>query len=299
MKTKSQALRVAYALSLAFLITSCQKEGVTSSSTGTSTAATIAVAATESGVTAAADSVYILQNCGRGGHRDSIAQADLLSSITTYIDANYAGSTFHKAFAIKNSSGTISGYVVIIFYNDKPVGLQFDANGTFVKVLEQRERGDLDGPGHHRGGRFENRDGMQRDTIAISALPAAITNYFATNYPADTLVKAFKGKDNSIVVISKNNGPYATVFDANNNFVKREQLPTKNGSCQSVEQSALPSAALNYLNQTYPNYVFDKAFSISNNGAIAAFVVVIDANNTRYAVLFDASGNFVKAKTIF
>jgi hypothetical protein len=165
--------------------------------------------------------------------------------------------------------------------------------------LEQRERGDLNGTGHHRGGRFEHRDGLHRDTIAIAALPSAIINYFATNYSTDTLVKAFKGKDSSIVIISKNGGVYATIFDANNNFVKREQLPVKSGSCISVEQSALPSAALNYLTQTYPNYVFDKAFSITNNGSIVGYVVVIDANNTKYAVLFDPSGNFVKAKTIF
>jgi hypothetical protein len=31
---------------------------------------------------------------------------------------------------------------------------------------------------------------------------------------------------------------------------------------------------------------------------VKGFVVVIDANNTKYAVEFDAAGNFVKAKTI-
>jgi hypothetical protein len=298
MKTKSKAAWLAYALSLTFVISSCQKEGVTGNS-DSSTSSTIAVAATASGVTAAADSIYLLQDCGRGGKRDSIAQSDLPSSVTTYIDANYAGSSLHKAFAIKNSSGTLTGYVVVIYYNDKPVGLQFDASGTFVKVLEQRERGDLDGPGHHRGGRFEDRDGLQRDTIAISSLPVAISSYLLTNYPLDTLVKAFKGKDGDIVVISKNGGLYATVFDSNNVFIKRTELPTRSGSCQSIDQSALPSTVTSYLSQTYPNYVFNKAFSISNNGSIVGYVVVIDANNTKYAVLFDASGNFVKAKTIF
>ena len=298
MKTKSQVLWVTYALTLAFFITSCQKEGVTNNK-DSSASATIAVAATASGVTAAADSIYILQDCGRGGSRDSIAQSSLPSTVGTYVDANYAGATFDKAFTTKNSSGTLTGYVVIIYYNDKPVGLLFDVSGTFVKVLEQRERDDLNGPGHHRGGRFEHRDGLHRDTIAIAALPSAIINYFAANYATDTLVRAFKGKDNSIVVISKNGGLYATVFNGNNIFVKREQLPTRSGSCQSIEQSALPSAATNYLAQTYPNFVFDKAFSISNNGIIVGYAVVIDANNTKYAILFDASGNFLKAKTIF
>jgi hypothetical protein len=44
--------------------------------------------------------------------------------------------------------------------------------------------------------------------------------------------------------------------------------------------------------------VFNKAFSITNDGVIKGFVVVIDANNTKYAVEFDVSGTFVSAKTI-
>lgn len=298
MKTKSKALWPAYALVSAIAISSCQKETITNAN-DSSTSATIAVAATAYGVTAAADSVYLLQDCGRGGSRDPIAQADLPAAITSYIDANYTGATFHKAFAIKNSSDIVTAYVAVIFYNDKPVGLQFDAPGNFIKVLEQRERGDLYGRGHHRGGRFEHRDGKQRDTIALSSLPVAITSYLVANYPLDTLVKAFKGKDSSIIVISKNNGLYATVFDGNNTFVKREQLSTNAGSCQSVEQSALSPSITSYLSQIYPNYVFNKAFSISNNNSLAGYLVVIDANNTRYAVLFNASGNFVNAKTIF
>lgn len=80
----------------------------------------------------------------------------------------------------------------VIYYNNKPVGLLFDSAGAFVRVLEQRERGDLNGSGHHNGGRFEHRDGKGRDTVALNALPPAVTAYFASNYFNDTLVKAFR-----------------------------------------------------------------------------------------------------------
>lgn len=86
------------------------------------------------------DSVYLAHSCGNGESRDSIAQADLPAAITTYLDANYAGYTYHKAFAVKDSTDAITGYVVVIYYNDKAVGVQFDSAGAFVRVLDQRRK---------------------------------------------------------------------------------------------------------------------------------------------------------------
>lgn len=305
MKMNIRTVRAAFALGLAsFAFASCQKNDLSSgTSTDTTTSSsTIAVAA--SGTTGSAnareaDSVYIVQPCAHGESRDSISQSELPAAVNSYIADNYSGATFSKAFALKNSSSVVTGYVVVIYYNDKPVGLQFDSTGTFVKVLEQREKGDFNGPGHHHGGVFENRDGQHHDTIALSSLPSAVTAYFATNYASDTLVKAVRNRDSSIVVLSKNNGVYATVFTADGTFVKRDELPAKShGSIASIELAALLSVAAGYLSQTYPNYVFENAFSVSENVTVKGYVVVIDANNTKYAVAFDVSGNYVKAKTI-
>jgi hypothetical protein len=300
MKTQISLVKTFYALSAMIIVVSCNKNDLSSSGVSlVSPSNTIAVAASSTTSTAGnIDSVYLVQPCQRHEHRDSITQSALPSSIDTYISSNYSGYSFGKAFVLKNNSSTITGYVVVVYYNNNPVGLQFDSNGNFVKVLEQREKGDLDGPGWHHGGRFEHRDGMHKDTIALSALPSAIISYFASNYSSDTLVKAFQGRDSSIVVLSKNNGLYATVFTSAGGFVKREQLPTEHGAIQSIDLAALPSIAANYLSLTYPNYVFEKAFSFSMNGTIRGYVVVIDANNTRYAAEFDATGNFVRAKTI-
>lgn len=306
MKSKTPLQRAFYALlSASLLFTACKKSDVSGSTedTASSTSNTIAVAASLASSTAAAsssaqDSVYLVQPCGRGGRRDSISQSALPSGVGAYLSANYSGYTFSKAFAIKNSSGAVTGYVVVIYYNNNPVGLQFDSTGAFVKVLEQREKGDLDGNGFHRGGRFENRDGQGHDTVALSALPSAVTSYFASHYGSDTLVKAFRNRDSSIVVLSKNNGAFATVFTAGGSFVTRVQLHDRAGSCQPVDLSALPSVAANYLSTTYPNYVFEKAFVLSQSGTVKGYVVFLDANNTKYAVEFDASGTFVRAKTV-
>ncbi len=282
--------------SIAFV--SCNKD-ISGSSAGTSASSTIAVAANVSGsVAAAGDSVYIVQPCAPGSKRDSIAESALPSAVSSYLSSNYSGYTFSKAFSIVSRAGNTTGYVVVIYYNNNPVGIEFNSAGEFVRVLEQREKGDLEGKGWHHGGRFENRGGYDGDTVALANLPANVLTYFSSNYASDTLIKAFVSRDTNYLILSRNNGLFATVFDASGNLVKRVQLPSREGGCSTVEQSALPAVTLAYLDETYPNYVFEKAFAIRVGGIVQAYVVVIDANNTKYALEFDASGNFLKAKTI-
>ena len=308
MKKQFQIRVMSYALCFAaFSLVACEKSDTSLSSTDIATgdisdpsslASTIAVVSTATA--ANADSVYLLQPCKRGSSRDSVAQADLPAAIGSYLNTNYAGNTFHKAYAIKNSSGTITGYAVVVYFNDKPVGLEFDASGAFLKVLEQRERGDLHGSGHHRGGRFQHRDGKGRDSVALTALPASVLSYFATNYGGDTLVKAYKTIDSGYVVLSKNTNVFVTTFNVEGSFVKRDTLDVpRHGKAQEIEASSLPAAVTSYLSTTYPGYVYKKAFAVQDGGTIGGYVVFIDANNTSYAVSFDAAGTFKKVKSIY
>jgi hypothetical protein len=300
MKYPFKPIAVNVAIAAVMMMSSCQKEVVSSNDNAAIQAAVaqtqaIAVAAS---ATTSGDSVYVINTCGPRAKRDSIAYSSLPAIVTSYISSNYSGSTFQKAFSVKDQAGTLQGYVVIINFNGNPVGLKFDAGGAFVQVLEQREGHDLLGGGWHKGGHFDNRDGRQRDTIAISTLPASITSYFAANYAGDTLVRASRTRDSGYVVISKNNGLFATVFNASGAFVSRVDLPAPHGKANSIDQSALPANVLSYLTTTYPNYVFNKAFSITVNGTVLGYCVVIEANSTKYAVQFDAAGNFVKAKPV-
>lgn len=288
-------------------IYSCNKETSATGSTGnsenpvtTSNSSTIAVASDSTG----SDSVYILQQCDRGFFRDSIASSSLPDSVLNFLSGNYPGYVFQNAYVIKDSAGTTGGFVVIIRFNGKPVGLLFDASGKLERVLEQRERGDLENGGWHKGGRFDFRDGKHRDTIAIASLPSSISSYMATNYPSDTLVKAYLYRDSSILVISRNDGVFATVFNSSGTFVKRVSL-TPAGFLvslpliQVVAQDSLPATASNYLASMYPNFVFESALSITLNGVLKGYNVVIDANDTKYAVWFDANGNFLAVQTIW
>ncbi|HYM93365.1 MAG TPA: PepSY-like domain-containing protein [Chitinophagaceae bacterium] len=302
MITRLKSVKAFYFLALAVTgFTACKKENstTTGNSASVSSSPVIAVGIGGSGTTSG-DSIYILQPCERGSHRDSIAAADLPAGITSYLTSNYSAYTFNKAFTVKNSAGIITAYVVIINYNDKPVALLFDSSSNFIKVLEQRDKSDLDGPGWHEGGRFCDRDGLQKDTVALNALLSDIINYMNANYPQDTLLNAFKSRnDSSYVIISKDNGLFATVFDAIGNFVKRVTLPTQSGICIRIVQSTLPPNVLSYLTTTYPNYIFNKAFAVHLNSVLQGYIIIINANNTKYAVRFDASGNFVSVKTLW
>ena len=284
-------------------LASCSKKDLTTSSSSTTT--TTATSSTSSYIAVEVDSttgdtVYVLQPCTNGYFRDSIAVSALPAAITSYLDTAYSGFSYLKEFEIKDSAGTVGGYVVIISYNGQPVALLFNASGVLVRVLEQREAGDRNGKGWHEGGRFGHRDGLQKDTIALSALPTAISTYFTDNYPQDTLLKVFKNYDSSYLVISTDSGyVYATLFTSDGTFIKRLIIRAPKGKISGVDQSALPTAILTYLTTTYPAYVFEKAESLTVNGTVEGYVVVIDANNTKYAVVFDGSGNFLSSRTIW
>jgi hypothetical protein len=291
---------------IALLFSSCQKSAqlptnktasANSAITGSVSAFTnsqaIVVSATHG------DTIYVVGTCSPGSKADTLAASALPAAISTYLSTNYAGYTFSKAFEILNAANAVQGYVVNITFNGNPVGLKFDASGTFISVLEQRQAQDLKGQGYHEGGIFGNRDGKHADTLAISALPAVITTYLTTNYPGDTLKHALVNRDSSYVVLSTDKGIFATLFTKTGTFISRTQIvPEVVEIRTTLTEAALPASISTYLTTTYPGYVFDTAFSVSVGGVVSGYVVFIDANTTKYAVLFNASGVFVKSHTV-
>ncbi|WP_428330468.1 hypothetical protein [Mucilaginibacter sp.] len=184
---------------------------------------------------------------------------------------------------------------MIIKYNSNFIGLKFTAAGVFVSVLEQRAGADLDGRGWHPGGPFNDRGGMHKDTVALTALPAAVTTFFSTAYPTDTLLHASITPDSTYVLISKNKVLYATAITAKGKLIKRNQLEQHGGTVTAVTQANLLAAISTYLTATYPAYVFDKAYSLSFSSTVQGYAVLITANSTKYVIEFSATGAFIKA----
>ena len=309
MRTKFYYLTMIAAVCFAGF-SSCKKDvqGLSSLKTTntTTTTTTLAATATQSiaiaslaSTAATHDSLYVVGCFPPKGTKDSIAFSALPATVGTYLTANYAGYTFVKAFSVTDSTKTINGFVVIIKFNSKPVGLKFNATGTFVKVLEQRAGADLGShDGFHPGGPFGDRGEPGKDTIAITALPTAVSSYFSTTYPTDTLLHASITPDTSYVLISKNSGLYATVVSAAGKLIDRRQIDNHPGPQKAVTQTALLSSITTYLTTTYPGYVFDKAFAALKGTTVQGYVVFITSNSTKYALKFDATGAFVSAKAL-
>ena len=263
----------------------------------------VAVASTESVIgnfNPPKDSLYAIGACQKDHKRVAVLAAALPTNITAYLTTNYSGYTFTKAFSTSlQGSTTIDGYVVGINFNRKPLAIRFAADGNFVKVLELREGNDMrKNRDHHDGGCFDNRDGKQRDSLAIANLSASTKSYMSANYPKDTLKGAWLNKDLSVVLVSKNVTFFANIFKLDGTFIVRNAIPAHVGQDKEIQQSVLPSNTLSYLNVTYPNYVFKKAFSASEKGEVRGYLVIVDANLTKYAILFDTKGVFVSAKSI-
>jgi hypothetical protein len=281
-----------FAVAGLFALTSCDKQDIEPDNTELEAEAILVANATTS-----SEALFLVNTVPSGSSKDSTTAAQLPAAISTYLNANYSGYTYIKTFSVKKS-GTVEGYIVAIKFNDKPVGLKFDATGNFVKVFEQRERGQLKGKGWKKGGRFDGRDGQHRDTIALSALSTLVKAYFTLNYPQDTLLAAHTGKGGDIVVISANNGLHATLFTSGSLFLKRAPLVLQAGKKTTISQAELPAKIATYLTTTYPAYVFHRAYAVKINSTIQAYLAFIDANDTKYALHFDASGNLVKSVVV-
>lgn len=246
------------------------------------------------------DSVYAIAACSKQHRRNPVLAAALPTALTDYLTANYAGYSLIKAFVVTPKiAANLDSYFIAIKFNDKPVAIKFDASGMFIKVLELREGRDMKMPrGHHLGGFFEHRDGKQRDSISLTLLPQTIKQYFIANYPQDTLKGAWLKKDASVVVISKNGKFFGTAFKLNGTFINRTELPPFHGKDKEITEVALPANVLSYLTATYPNYVFKKAFLDKDRETTKGYLVLIDANLTKYAVVFSATGEFLKVKCV-
>jgi hypothetical protein len=137
------------------------------------------------------------------GKLTSIDPATLPATITSYINTNYAGATVK--FAGKDDKGqTVVGLTV----GTVESGLLFDANGAFVKALDN----------YRKKAKLEKLD--------IATLPASVSAYVTANYAGYTLKKAGKDTDGNIIVGLKNDtGKKVLKFDATGKFLEELQVP--------------------------------------------------------------------------
>jgi len=137
------------------------------------------------------------------GKLTSIDIATLPSSITTYINTNYAGATIK--FAGKDDKGK---FVVGLSLNSVETGLLFDANGIFVQKLEH----------------YANKAKLKE--VAITALPASISTYVMANYAGYTIKRAGSDTDGNLIVgLDNGTGFKVLKFTSAGVFKEELQIP--------------------------------------------------------------------------
>lgn len=288
------------------MLTSCNKS--TDASSGTDNTAqldavqAIGISTASRGSGNQNDSIYAVNTCNRNELKLRIDFTVLSTSIISYLNANYNGYTATGAIKITDKNNNVLAYIAIVELNGNPVTIKFDASGTFIKVLELRQGIDIfNNRRFHAGGCFDVRDGKHRDSIPIANLPVSIINYIAVTFTTDTIIKAFFTRDSNIVVITKTPaGLYANVFNRNNVLVKREKMQHCGcaGKIVPIAETDLPVTATSYLSVTYPGFTLKQAFKLVDNGIVKRYIAFIDANNSKYVVEFDATGNFKEAHLI-
>lgn len=193
------------------LLNSCQKDnqGLTDSEDETAVTDMLKMSTTAEAISACDDK----DSSKRPKHRhleiSEIDPSTLPAVISTYLAANYAGSSITRA-----GTDSLGRFFILITKSDSSrVGLLFDASGNFVKEILRRRHGD-------RG-----------SNIAISALPSSITGYISTNYPSATIHKALQESDGEYkVLIVQSDGTFlGLAFDASGNFVSTLSAKDKHG----------------------------------------------------------------------
>lgn len=138
--------------------------------------------------------------CGKGHRGTPVEIADLSTTITDYITANYTDAEIKKAKT--NDDGE---FYVMITTDDGRTVLKFDADGNFIEEVSCVQ--------HHGCGGITQ--------VEIADLPTTITDYIATNYPDADIQKAGQKTNtgNYGVVLNVNGDRVIVVFDEDGNFL--------------------------------------------------------------------------------
>ena len=247
---------------------------------------------------AGVDSVYVVYTGENTLLRQEISVSELPGTAQNYQQENYQNYTPMSAYTIIDADGNTKGFISVIRFNERPVVLEYAFDGVFSKVMEQREWVDLDNDGWHTGGIFDYRGGSINN-IDLNTLPDEIKNYLVNNYPDETISKALRTKEDATIVLSNNSGAIATVFNAGLSFQQHLEISSSNYQLDEVEKSSISVEALNNIANTFPNAAIEAASRMSENGLTMGNLVLINANNTHYAITLDTFGNVLSNKVIF
>lgn len=211
-----------------------------------------------------------------------VAISDLLESIVTYINTNYAGATINSAHAESDGS-----FDVLITTADKvKFKLNFSSTGEFVSALE------LKANGNHR---HHHSDKHHR--IAVADLASSITTYITDNYPDSKIVTAFRESDGSIdvFIVTADDAKLNLNFTSDGEFVSVSTIDDYHlGDHTVVAIADLPSEITTYITTNYAGATINLAH-IEPDGTYEVYITT--AASVKLKLTFSATYEFVSEKT--
>jgi len=131
--------------------------------------------------------------------------------------------------------------------------------------------------------------------VAVSDLPAAITDYITANYAGATIESAGLTNSGNYTLHVKNadGTSVGLIFDADGNFVSQKSHGKVHGT--DVAIANLPTAITDYITANYSGATVVKAM-MDNEGNY--MVAIRNADNSVVGLAFDASGTFTSEVTM-
>ena len=209
------------------------------------------------------------------GNHSTVAIADLLADITTYINTNYAGATIVSAH--KESDGTFDVYILTT--SAVKLKLSFSATGVFITVK-------VDDDTHSE----------DHSPIAVADLSADILSYITTNYPNATILAAHNESEGGFeVYVQTATGTKLEIkFTAAGVFISVKADDDSNSDDDSsIAVADLLAEITTYITTNYPNATIVSAHSQSGGG-FELYVQTV--TGIKLEIKFTAAGVFVKAE---
>lgn len=242
--------------------------------------------------TTSSDKQLILD--GSGKIRESatqINQTDLPNTIADYLEANFKGFAFGRAF--KKTIGTL-GYRVDIQFNSERYSLFFDEAGALVSQI--KGMAGKQGPGGMgQGGGKGERPAPAATQVALADLPTAV----------QTALNGYTFKS-AIVMVDKNNVTryhvhaekdgivYDLDYDSTGKILESHQENGKGAVVTKTELTVLPNEIKSYLNTNAAGWVLKNAVQIKKDSVAIHFHVVVTVNTNTLTYMFDGNYNVIQ-----
>jgi PBP1b-binding outer membrane lipoprotein LpoB len=220
----------------------------------------------------------------------------LPENIKAYISSNYVGATIKNASQQINKDGKLEGYKITIRNTEsKTITLIFDATGTLTLLIADDKN--------------DNKPSLNPPKIYFiekNDLPEVIKTYLSSKHTDYKCIKAAVIVDgdskNYSIVISKDLTSYEYLFDEKGNVLKSNSFgvdaPTNRIEDKSLTVSSLPVVVKAYLDKEFKGWAYEKGITVSQNGALLGYSILITYDKKQYSLQFDAKGTLIRKEQV-